>query len=57
VTLNGSMDLAGYLLDHGRIAVVPGKAFGADEYIRISFATSMENVLEGIKRFTEALKG
>ena len=57
VTLNGSMDLAGYLLDHGRIAVVPGKAFGADEYVRISFATSMENVLEGIKRFTEALKG
>ena len=57
VTVNGSMDLAGYLLDHGRIAVVPGKAFGADEYVRFSFATSMENVLEGIKRFAEALKG
>jgi aspartate aminotransferase len=50
-----SEDLAYYLLEEGRIAVVPGKAFGAEGYIRISFATSMENIAEGMKRFERAV--
>jgi aspartate aminotransferase len=50
-----SLDLAYYLLEEGRIAVVPGQAFGAEGYIRISFATSMENIVEGMKRFAEAV--
>lgn len=49
-TITNSIDLANYLLEHAKISVVPGKAFGADEYIRISFATSMENIIEGMKR-------
>ena len=53
--IDDSVDLANYLLEYGRIATVPGKAFGADKYIRISFATSMENIIEGIKRLKESL--
>ena len=53
--IDNSVDLADYLLEYGRIATVPGKAFGADKYIRISFATSMENIIEGIKRLKEIL--
>ena len=44
------------LLDKGGIAVVPGSAFGAPGYIRISFATSMENLQEGVKRLKNCLK-
>ena len=54
-TIKDSVDLADYLLNVGKIAVVPGKAFGADNYIRISFATSMENIIEGIKRLEGCL--
>jgi len=50
VEVRGSVELADVLLEKAHIAVVPGKAFGADNYIRISFATSMENIKEGIRR-------
>ena len=53
--IEGSVDFAYYLLEKGHIAVVPGQAFGAEGYIRISFATSMENIVEGIKRLKETL--
>ncbi|UCB45314.1 MAG: pyridoxal phosphate-dependent aminotransferase [Spirochaetota bacterium] len=55
VRINDSIDLANYLLEKGKISLVPGKAFGADNYIRISFATSMENIIEGMKRLKDAL--
>lgn len=51
-----SMDLADYLLEEARVAVVPGREFGADEFERLSFATSMENIEEGLNRIEEALK-
>ena len=38
------------LLEHFQVAVVPGSGFGADEYIRLSFATSQENIVEGLNR-------
>lgn len=53
--IQNSVDLANYLLENGKIAVVPGRAFGAENYIRISFATSMENIIAGIKRLKESL--
>ncbi len=49
------VDLSYYLLEEGHIAVVPGQAFGAEGYIRISFATSMENIVEGVKRLKDVL--
>ena len=38
------------LLEKEKVAVVPGVAFGDDNTIRISYATSMENIEEGLKR-------
>ena len=51
-----SQSFANYLLDEARVAVVPGGAFGADDYVRISYATSMERLHEGVKRIDAALK-
>lgn len=50
--LSDSSDVAfcEYLLEKAGVAVVPGSAFGCEGYIRLSFATSMENLLEAIKR-------
>ena len=48
--------LADFFLDVARVAVVPGVEFGADPFERLSFATSMENIEEGLNRIEEALK-
>lgn len=45
-----SMEAADRLLDEAKVAVVPGKVFGSDRHIRLSFATSMENIKKGIDR-------
>jgi aspartate aminotransferase len=49
------MALSVYLLESAGVAVVPGSAFGAEDYFRISFATSMENLKEGLDRIARAL--
>lgn len=49
------MALSDYLLESAGVAVVPGSAFGAEDYFRISFATSMENLKEGLDRIARAL--
>jgi len=54
--ITGSLELADYLLDEALIAAVPGIAFGADNFIRFSFATSMAVIEEGMKRFKTALE-
>jgi aspartate aminotransferase len=46
--------LTAYLLDHG-VALVPGSAFGAEGYLRMSFATSMANLEKAIRRMSAAL--
>jgi len=53
--IEGSLDLADYLLDEALLATVPGVAFGADEFIRFSFAASTEIITEGMKRLKDAL--
>ncbi|HYM59982.1 MAG TPA: pyridoxal phosphate-dependent aminotransferase [Thermoanaerobaculia bacterium] len=53
--IRDSASFATYLLDEARVAVVPGGSFGADEYVRISYATSMERIQEGVKRMAAAL--
>jgi len=53
-----SMDFCAKLLEQEKVAVVPGIAFGADDYVRISYATSMENLEKGldrIEKFAQAL--
>jgi aspartate aminotransferase len=48
--------LAEHLLAEARIAVVPGSGFGAPDYIRLSYATSMEQIQEGLDRLAAAAK-
>ena len=50
-----SMELSEYLLDKAKVAVTPGIAFGAEGYLRISYATSEKNILEGLKRIKEVI--
>ncbi|NOT14845.1 MAG: pyridoxal phosphate-dependent aminotransferase [Methylotenera sp.] len=50
------MALADYLLESFDVAVVPGSAFGAEGYFRISFATSMDNLRTALDRIEKALK-
>ncbi len=53
--INSGYDLATYLLDEVKVAVVPGDAFGAEGYLRLSFATSMEEIKKGLDRIEEGL--
>ena len=50
-----SSDLAAFLLEVARVAVVPGIEFGAGAFQRLSYATSMEDIREGLNRIEEAL--
>lgn len=59
ITIGGSMDFSGILLDKHLVAVIPGIAFGLDNYIRLSYATSEDNIIEGIyrlKNFINSIK-
>jgi aspartate aminotransferase len=53
--IDGSLAFADFLLDEAEVAVVPGEAFGAEGFIRLSYATSMDNIEEGIRRIGEAV--
>lgn len=53
--INSTVDLANFLLDEAHIAVVPGESFGLPGYIRFSYATSMDNIAEGMDRLKAAL--
>jgi len=48
--VNNDVELSAYILEKAEVALVPGSAFGAPGYIRLSFATSMENLQESIAR-------
>ncbi|MDO9585536.1 MAG: pyridoxal phosphate-dependent aminotransferase [Syntrophales bacterium] len=50
-----SSDLAAYLLDEANVAVVPGGEFGQDDHIRLSYATSVEQIIEGVARIKRAV--
>jgi len=51
--VSGSAEFCRRLLAEAHVAAVPGDAFGADSCVRFSFATPIERVREGMKRFTE----
>ena len=53
--INDSMDLAMYLLEEGHVATVGGAAFGSPDCIRMSYATSDENICQAMRRVAEAL--
>ena len=54
--LNDSMEFCASLLENEKLAVIPGKAFGLNNYIRVSYATSMEAIKEGLNRIESLIK-
>jgi aspartate aminotransferase len=52
----GSTGFAERLLEEARVAVVPGAAFGADRYVRLSFACSRDDLREGVRRMAAMLQ-
>ena len=51
-----SFDLADFILKEAEVALIPGSAFEAEGYLRLSYATSMEDVKEGLDRIENILK-
>lgn len=54
--IKSSLDFANLLLEKGNVAVIPGIAFGDDDYIRLSYATSMGNIEEGLNRIKKIVE-
>jgi aspartate aminotransferase len=54
-TLRGSVDVTAFLLEHARVAVVPGVDFGSDAHVRLSYATSADLIGEGLTRMRAAI--
>jgi len=54
--VGGDVRLAEYLLEEGKVAVVPGSTFGAEGFFRLSFALDEESIKEGIKRIEATLR-
>ena len=54
--IRNSQQLCQFILEEQKVAIVPGSAFGADNFVRFSYAASMENIREGIARFSAGLK-
>ena len=52
-----SSDFCARLLEQEKVAAVPGIAFGADDYLRISYATSLANIEKGLNRLENFCKG
>jgi aspartate aminotransferase len=52
-----STDFCAKLLEQQKVAAVPGIAFGADDYLRISYATSMANIEKGLDRIEKFVQG
>jgi aspartate/methionine/tyrosine aminotransferase len=55
VTPRTSLDLAALLLDEAKVAIVPGEAFGAPGYARLSFALADDDLAEGVQRIAKLL--
>ena len=54
--ITSDLDLAKYILEEGHVATVPGSAFGAPGYLRLSFALDEESIVKGIERIGKALQ-
>jgi aspartate aminotransferase len=50
IQINASAEFAKELLENYQVAVVPSEGFGMQGYIRLSYATSMRNIMEGLNR-------
>ena len=55
--IQNSDDFGSLFLQYGKVAVVPGTSFGAPNFVRWSYATSIENIKEGLNRLEKFLRG
>jgi aspartate aminotransferase len=55
-TIDGSLKFSSYLLTAAKVALVPGVAFGDDQCVRLSYAASIQEITEGVKRIGEAVE-
>jgi aspartate aminotransferase len=55
--IRGSADVCAFLLEDARIACVAGVDFGSDDHIRISYATGLETIREGMRRMDASVRG
>jgi len=55
-TINNSISLSQVLLSEAKVAVIPGAAFGADNHLRLSYATSQENIAKGLDRIEKLVE-
>jgi aspartate aminotransferase len=53
--LDDDVQLCDWLVEIGKVAVVPGSGFGAPGFVRLSYATSMANIVDGVGRLAKAL--
>jgi len=53
-TLQSDLDVVMFLLDEAGVAALDGAAYGLSPYLRLSFATSMENIEAGCRRIRQA---
>lgn len=56
IKINDSIDFTNLLLEKANVAVVPGVAFGDDNYVRFSYAMSMDNIEEGLRRIKNVIE-
>ncbi len=54
IKITNSYDLSMYLLEEGKVATVPGSSFGAEGFIRISYADGLDNLKKAVERIKEA---
>jgi aspartate aminotransferase len=52
-----SIDFTNLILEKGNVAIVPGIAFGDDDYVRLSYANSLDNIKEGLNRIKDVIEG
>jgi aspartate aminotransferase len=54
--ISDSLDLSNFILKEAEVALIPGSAFEAERYLRLSYATSLEDIKEGLNRIEKILK-
>jgi len=55
--ISNSFDLSNFILKEAEVALIPGSAFEAEDYLRLSYAASLEDIKEGLDRIEKILKG
>ncbi len=55
-TLVDDMDVASFMLDECGVAVTPGSVFGMSPYVRVTYATSMENILKACDKLEAGIQ-